>query len=638
MKKIYSLLLLAVTTLSFGQILTDDFNYADNSLLTANGWTAHSGTTNFIDVGASNGLLYAGYNTAANNAARLDNTGEDVNKPFAAAVNSGTLYSSFLVNVTAAPGVAAGGYFAHLGTGTTFVSKVYVRASATPNKINFGIANSNTGTFSSTDFDLNTTYLIIVKYDVTATGGVSLWVKAAGVPATEGAAGTPDATASGSGSTNIGGFYLRQFDATQNITVDEVKVYTTWFGAAPCALTLGTEAVTCDNVTINTDTYNINIPFSGGGTGTYNLSVNAGTLGGADPSTQTDGDIIITNVPEGTNIVLTVTGACSFTKNITSPECKPVNGIPYYEPFAYAEASNLAQSQQWTNVTNGGDEIIVAGGTLTPAYPGLNPSTTGYTVFGGVGNDSSSPITSTNTGTLYYSLIMNVSSMAGVTETNGGYFAAFTSSASNHGATLWTKRVDDGVYNLGLEVRTATGAATTWTTDAYTAGQTVFVVVGYTFGDPGTPSDDIVNLWVNPTINGAQPAATISDTHTGTDLTAISGFLLRQDSATETPNMAVDELRIGTTWTQVTNGTLAVGDNTIAGLKMYPNPVSNGTLFIETAANAEKTVTVYDVLGKQVLNTTTSDSAINVAGLHAGVYIVNITEEGKTAARKLVIR
>jgi len=71
---------------------------------------------------------------------------------------------------------------------------------------------------------------------------------------------------------------------------------------------------------------------------------------------------------------------------------------------------------------------------------------------------------------------------------------------------------------------------------------------------------------------------------------------------------------------------------------MYPNPVSNGTLFIETSANAEKTVTVFNVLGKQVLNTTTTNNTINVASLHTGVYIVNITEEGKTASRKLVIK
>jgi predicted extracellular nuclease len=84
--------------------------------------------------------------------------------------------------------------------------------------------------------------------------------------------------------------------------------------------------------------------------------------------------------------------------------------------------------------------------------------------------------------------------------------------------------------------------------------------------------------------------------------------------------------------------TASVGENEIAGLKVYPNPVSNGTLFIETANNGEKAITVFDVLGKQVLNTKTSTNAVNVSSLKGGVYIVKITEEGNTATRKLVIK
>ncbi len=84
--------------------------------------------------------------------------------------------------------------------------------------------------------------------------------------------------------------------------------------------------------------------------------------------------------------------------------------------------------------------------------------------------------------------------------------------------------------------------------------------------------------------------------------------------------------------------TLSVRQNTIVGLKLYPNPVSNGTLFIETAANADKTVAVYDVLGKNVLNASTTENTVNVSSLRAGIYVVKITEEGKTATRKLVIK
>lgn len=83
--------------------------------------------------------------------------------------------------------------------------------------------------------------------------------------------------------------------------------------------------------------------------------------------------------------------------------------------------------------------------------------------------------------------------------------------------------------------------------------------------------------------------------------------------------------------------TLGVKQNAISGLKVYPNPVVDGTLYINTTANATKEVAIYDVLGKQVIKTTT-DNTVNVSNLKGGVYIVKITEEGKTATRKLVIR
>ena len=421
--------------------------------------------------------------------------------------------------------------------------------------------------------------------------------------------------------------------STVQFRVDDVKVFN--FNAS-CTLVLGNPTTVCNDVTQGIDTYTTSITYTGGGSGSYTITPTAGTVAGDNPATVAAGTILINGVAEGTNITVNiVSGTCTYLANVTAPECKPINPLPYYEPFAYAEASSLGASQQWSNV-NTGDNIIVAGGNLLPAYPGLNPSTTGYAIFAADGIDCSTSFTAQTTGTVYYSFIMNINTMAGVTDVNGGYFATLGTNSNTFGATLWTKRVDDGTFNLGIEVRTANATNTTYDASVLTTGTTYFVVVAYTFG--AAASDDSVSLWINPTIGGAQPAATITDTHTGTDLASISNFILRQDSTTETPSMSVDELRIGTTWSEVTGGTLGTSNNNIAGLKIYPNPVANGTLFVETTANATKTVAVYDVLGKLVLNTTTADNAVNVSALHTGVYIVTITEEGKTASRKLVIK
>lgn len=83
--------------------------------------------------------------------------------------------------------------------------------------------------------------------------------------------------------------------------------------------------------------------------------------------------------------------------------------------------------------------------------------------------------------------------------------------------------------------------------------------------------------------------------------------------------------------------TLDVDKNAIEGLKIYPNPVTGGTFYINTAANALKEVVVYDMLGKQVMKTAT-ENAVDVSRLNAGVYIIKVMEEGSTAARKLVIK
>lgn len=84
--------------------------------------------------------------------------------------------------------------------------------------------------------------------------------------------------------------------------------------------------------------------------------------------------------------------------------------------------------------------------------------------------------------------------------------------------------------------------------------------------------------------------------------------------------------------------TLGVKQNAITGLNMYPNPVSNGTLYITSNSSDAKTVAVYDILGKQVLNSKTSNNAINVSTLKGGAYIVKITEDGKTDTKKLIIQ
>lgn len=79
-------------------------------------------------------------------------------------------------------------------------------------------------------------------------------------------------------------------------------------------------------------------------------------------------------------------------------------------------------------------------------------------------------------------------------------------------------------------------------------------------------------------------------------------------------------------------------ETTIDGLSFYPNPVTNGKVYITSKLNADKQITIFDVLGKKVLQTLLTSKELNVGSLSPGVYIIKIEEGDATATRKLIVR
>ncbi|PID69910.1 MAG: hypothetical protein CSA39_02095 [Flavobacteriales bacterium] len=76
----------------------------------------------------------------------------------------------------------------------------------------------------------------------------------------------------------------------------------------------------------------------------------------------------------------------------------------------------------------------------------------------------------------------------------------------------------------------------------------------------------------------------------------------------------------------------------ITDFKIYPNPVTEGKLYVYTKDNDLKTIQISDILGKTVLQTKLQGTQLNVSSLKAGVYIFRVIENGKVATRKLVIK
>lgn len=76
----------------------------------------------------------------------------------------------------------------------------------------------------------------------------------------------------------------------------------------------------------------------------------------------------------------------------------------------------------------------------------------------------------------------------------------------------------------------------------------------------------------------------------------------------------------------------------IAGLSIYPNPVTGSKVYISSEKNDAKEVEVYNVLGKMVLSANLVGKELDVSELTPGIYILKIKEGNTQATRKLVVK
>lgn len=86
----------------------------------------------------------------------------------------------------------------------------------------------------------------------------------------------------------------------------------------------------------------------------------------------------------------------------------------------------------------------------------------------------------------------------------------------------------------------------------------------------------------------------------------------------------------------VYEGTASLTENNIEGLNVYPNPATD-IVTISSFSMAPKHVQLFDMVGKKVMDVETT-STINVSELNKGIYVMKISEEGKLATSKLVVK
>ena len=359
--------------------------------------------------------------------------------------------------------------------------------------------------------------------------------------------------------------------------------------------------------------------------------------------------------------------------------------LPLYESFDYtvgdklivmdnAASANAALGTatgiglgSWTlapssNVTD--DVTIVASPTWSNIV--LPAATKNAIAFAGSGIDPELKFTNTTSGSLYSSFVFTAADVATIvasTTTDPAYstptgFYGFLSestdpisglvSASYASDVMFRKNIATGKFNLGLS-KSNSGTECVWSPTEFDFGIQHLIVISYENIGDAVDTNQVANLWIDPATS-TQPAVTLTQNN---PISAVDGtpvkitrsnidrIKLVQASSSSTPTLVIDEIRVANNWGQALGGdsTLGVAKMEISKFSAYPNPVTDGKLYISSDSSSEKQVAIYSVVGQKVLETKTANNTeINVSQLAKGAYILNVTEDGKSESKKLIIK
>lgn len=172
-------------------LLNDSFNYPAGNLYGNGSWVRYGSNYNNPLQVTDNNLTYEGYESEADGkSVKLSDTeiSESLFKEFLApeeAVTSGIIYYSALIRVESAKDNANHIIsFVQKGwsdlvdgkTGTEF-GKLFIQKGSSDSKFRFGVDRAGSSpAMTEQEYDLNTVYLVIVKYEITGNDIVSLFV------------------------------------------------------------------------------------------------------------------------------------------------------------------------------------------------------------------------------------------------------------------------------------------------------------------------------------------------------------------------------------------------------------------------------------------------------------------------------
>ena len=229
------LILLAKGSVAQELLLEENFDYpVGTQLVGTNGWTQQGTTTTNPIMVESGNLSYPSYvSSNIGNYVTINNSGQDAYKAFASQ-NSGTVYCAFLVNVSDAQ--TTGDYFFAFEPSpgnTSYTGRLFIKKDASSSNFAFGISKGTEAAFyTNFDYSLNTTYLVVVKYEMIAGSQndvISVFIN----PTLSSEPLSPTVSTAGESTGDpsaLGAILLRQGAPTSapTLKIDGIRVATTW--------------------------------------------------------------------------------------------------------------------------------------------------------------------------------------------------------------------------------------------------------------------------------------------------------------------------------------------------------------------------------------------------------------------------
>ncbi|MGG9970145.1 beta strand repeat-containing protein, partial [Ferruginibacter sp. SUN002] len=218
----------------------------------------------------------------------------------------------------------------------------------------------------------------------------------------------------------------------------------------------------------------------------------------------------------------------------------------FVEDFSYANGTGLVAGTGgvWTATSGTGtNNLTVNGAGLT--YDGAVQSGIGLSLpLANNGQDAVRLTGNTvSSGAAYGSFLVKITAA----QTNGDYFTGLISGTSTFATRIYAKSTSGGFY-FGVGKTNATAVYETGT--ARTLGTTYLVAIKYAYNTV-SGTDDIVSLWVNPTLNGLEGTATLTTGSGTTDQAAMTGIMVRQGASADAPTAEIDGFRAGSSWAEV---------------------------------------------------------------------------------------